>query len=323
MNSADGNKAPPAGNEAAARYLDLLKQCLTDMIHIDDPMSGMVPYRPVKRSERLQYALLRPVLALLGALNLHVVRPNRQKFFDYARMSADELRAFRHRRQGLAAARAYDGRSQDDSTIFNSASRRSCASKSRAISWKPEYWRGGASIFVKGVLTAHGDTARRVWLADSFRRTAAARRRELSGRTAAAASMEHAELAVSRERVEANFRAYGLLDERVCFLEGWFKDTLPTAPIERLAILRMDGDLYESTIQALDVTVWKAPARAASSSSMISPFRPARRPFMTFGARIPSKNRSSTSTAPSCLLARARRSLTISAQSDPSTAISN
>ena len=32
----------------------------------------------------------------------------------------------------------------------------------------------------------------------------------------------------------------------------WFKDTLPDAPIDRIAVLRLDGDLYESTIQALD-----------------------------------------------------------------------
>ena len=35
------------------------------------------------------------------------------------------------------------------------------------------------------------------------------------------------------------------------FLEGWFADTLPSAPIERLAILRLDGDMYGSTMEAL------------------------------------------------------------------------
>jgi O-methyltransferase len=59
-------------------------------------------------------------------------------------------------------------------------------------------------------------------------------------------------LAVSRDQVEDNFRRYGLLDGRVKFLAGWFKDTLPTAPISRLAVLRLDGDLYESTAQTLN-----------------------------------------------------------------------
>jgi hypothetical protein len=43
----------------------------------------------------------------------------------------------------------------------------------------------------------------------------------------------------------------GLLDEQVKFLKGWFKDTLPNAPIQKLALLRLDGDMYESTMDAL------------------------------------------------------------------------
>ena len=60
------------------------------------------------------------------------------------------------------------------------------------------------------------------------------------------------QLAVPLKRMQDNFRRYGLLDDHVRFLKGWFRDTLPNSPIERLAILRLDGDLYESTIQALD-----------------------------------------------------------------------
>jgi O-methyltransferase len=51
--------------------------------------------------------------------------------------------------------------------------------------------------------------------------------------------------------VKQNFSRYGLLDERVRFLHGWFKDTLPTAPINAVSILRLDGDIYESTMDAL------------------------------------------------------------------------
>lgn len=54
-----------------------------------------------------------------------------------------------------------------------------------------------------------------------------------------------------KEEVEENFRKYGLLDDRVIFLAGWFKDTLPNAPVEKLSLLRLDGDMYESTIEAL------------------------------------------------------------------------
>ena len=58
-------------------------------------------------------------------------------------------------------------------------------------------------------------------------------------------------LAVSLDAVRANFQRYGMLDDQVVFLKGWFRDTLPTAPVDRLAILRLDGDLYESTMAAL------------------------------------------------------------------------
>ena len=51
--------------------------------------------------------------------------------------------------------------------------------------------------------------------------------------------------------VQSNFATYGVLDEQVQFLKGWFKDTLPTAPIGALAIMRLDGDYYESTMDAL------------------------------------------------------------------------
>jgi O-methyltransferase len=56
----------------------------------------------------------------------------------------------------------------------------------------------------------------------------------------------------SLEGVRDNFARYGLLDDHVCFLPGWFSDTLPGAPIERLALLRIDADLYQSTREALE-----------------------------------------------------------------------
>jgi O-methyltransferase len=59
------------------------------------------------------------------------------------------------------------------------------------------------------------------------------------------------ELAVSSDQVRSNFDAYGLLDERVIFIEGLFKDTLPALRNERFAVLRLDGDMYESTMDSL------------------------------------------------------------------------
>lgn len=112
-------------------------------------------------------------------------------------------------------------------------------------------WRGGATILMRGVLAAYGDTERTVWVADSFEGLPPPNEAAYPA-DAGDTHFRKSELAVSREEVEANFARYGLLDDQVRFLVGWFKDTLPTAPIDRLAVMRLDGDLYESTIQALE-----------------------------------------------------------------------
>ncbi len=111
-------------------------------------------------------------------------------------------------------------------------------------------WRGGVTILMKGMLEAWGDTRRRVWVADSFRGLPVPNVEEYPADEGHDMSKVRT-LQVSADEVRANFERYGLLDERVCFLEGWFADTLATAPIDRLAILRLDGDLYESTTDAL------------------------------------------------------------------------
>jgi O-methyltransferase len=113
-------------------------------------------------------------------------------------------------------------------------------------------WRGGACILMRAVLAAYGDETRCVWLADSFeglpRPDAAKYKADKGIRSDLAAGI----LGVPEAEVRANFQRYGLLDDQVRFLPGWFKDTLHDAPIDRIAVLRLDGDLYESTIQALD-----------------------------------------------------------------------
>jgi O-methyltransferase len=112
-------------------------------------------------------------------------------------------------------------------------------------------WRGGTTIFMRAILKAHDVTDRLVWVADSF---AGLPRPDADRYPLDAGDRLHAfpQLAVNVERVRDNFRRYDLLDNQVRFLEGWFRDTLPTASIERLAVLRLDGDLYESTMQALE-----------------------------------------------------------------------
>ncbi len=112
-------------------------------------------------------------------------------------------------------------------------------------------WRGGAVILMRGILAAYGIKDRKVWVADSFQglppADGSAFTQDLTGDLSG-----FSELAVSLEQVKSNFSRYDLLDDQVEFLEGWFKDTLPDAPIEALSVLRLDGDYYESTIQTLE-----------------------------------------------------------------------
>jgi hypothetical protein len=112
-------------------------------------------------------------------------------------------------------------------------------------------WRGGASIFMRAVLAAYGIEDRKVFVADSFEGLP---KPDVEKYPADKGDQHHVHtyLAVSKADVENNFRKYGLLDNQVVFLKGWFKDTLPQAPIESLSILRLDGDMYGSTMESLE-----------------------------------------------------------------------
>ncbi len=111
-------------------------------------------------------------------------------------------------------------------------------------------WRGGATIFMRGILKVYNNTEKKVFAADSFEGLPPS-----NGQMYPADKpydfTQYKVLAVSLEEVQSNFARYGLLDNQVVFLKGFFKDTLPSAPIEKIALLRLDGDLYESTMDAL------------------------------------------------------------------------
>jgi len=111
-------------------------------------------------------------------------------------------------------------------------------------------WRGGATIFMRGLLAAHGITDRRIWAADSFEGLPPSTHPQDVGLDISAKF--YPVLSVGLDEVRALFHRYGLLDEQTIFLKGWFSDTLAKAPIDSLALLRLDGDLYESTMDALN-----------------------------------------------------------------------
>lgn len=113
-------------------------------------------------------------------------------------------------------------------------------------------WRGGTSILAAGVLqnfVEFDSQARRVWVCDSFCGLPPPSSDQDKGCFLHTIKF----LSVSLGEVMANFEAYDLLDN-VIFKPGWFKDTMPSLaryPDLKLCVLRLDGDMYESTMDVL------------------------------------------------------------------------
>ena len=107
-------------------------------------------------------------------------------------------------------------------------------------------WRGGACIFMRLMLKKYGVKDKTVYVADSFEGLPEP---DAEKYPHDANDVHHIidVLKVSVEQVQNNFKTFGVLDDQVKFLKGWFKDTLKHVPIEKLSILRLDGDMYEST----------------------------------------------------------------------------
>jgi O-methyltransferase len=210
-------------------YLDLLKRCLTREV-IAERYAALGP-----EFGSLKHRLLRPLQALLATRGLELTR-----------------------QLGMGELGKGHGRPEGETMIglqrLDSLQRCIADVLDRGVPGdliETGVWRGGTTIFMRAALEAYGDQDRQVWVADSFQglpkpdpeRFPADADNQLWSWTWVVAS---------QQEVEANFARYGLLDERVRFLPGWFADTLPAAPIERLAVLRLDGDMYSSTMEALE-----------------------------------------------------------------------
>ncbi len=212
-------------------YLDLLKKSLTRYLFAET-YQQMRPIKPL-----LARALFAPLRQLLSASRLEVVR---RVHYDPTKRAEG--------RDWPAEAETMIGLKRLDNLQY-------CITEVLRQSVPGDLietgaWRGGATILMKAVLKAYGDESRRVWVADSFEGLPKPdAKRYPADRGDSHWTWSH--LAVPLDEVKRNFSRYGLLDERVRFLAGWFRDTLPSAPIKRLAVLRLDGDMYESTMDAL------------------------------------------------------------------------
>lgn len=212
-------------------YLDLLKKSLTGTLSdVTYAVVEPIPKNPVED------VVFFPVRAILTRLPFRLVRP--------------VARATRAQGQDwpLAAETMIGDRRLDhlQRTIIDVLSRGVAGDLIET-----GVWRGGATILMRAVLKAYGDDGRTVWVADSFQGLP----RPNTDRYPADRGDRHyhaRNLAVSLETVKQNFAKYSLLDEHVRFLPGWFSESLPSAPIDKLALMRLDGDMYQSTFEALE-----------------------------------------------------------------------
>jgi hypothetical protein len=111
-------------------------------------------------------------------------------------------------------------------------------------------WRGGSSIFARGVIRAHGQQHRKSFVCDSFKGLPSGERKFDAGDKGWDNTRY---LEVSTEIVAGNFNTAGLLDKNIIFAQGFFNATIPPLSnmVESLAIIRFDGDIYESAVDVL------------------------------------------------------------------------
>jgi hypothetical protein len=114
-------------------------------------------------------------------------------------------------------------------------------------------WRGGACIFMNAILEANDVLDRRVFVCDSFEGLPPPDPKYSADNGDNHHKLNHF-LAVSLEQVMENFGRYDLLNDRSVFVKGFFRDTMPALSnqVNKLALLRLDGDMYESTIDVLN-----------------------------------------------------------------------
>ncbi|MFN9560418.1 MAG: TylF/MycF/NovP-related O-methyltransferase, partial [Dolichospermum sp.] len=111
-------------------------------------------------------------------------------------------------------------------------------------------WRGGGCIFMQGMCKVYDETHRNIWVCDSFE--GLPKPNPDLYPADANDQLWKQELGVSVQEVKENFEKYNLLDNNVKFVKGFFSETMQTIPIQNLAVLRLDGDMYESTFVVLE-----------------------------------------------------------------------
>jgi hypothetical protein len=213
--------------DARLMYIDLVKRCVLNIPYVDAELNPIQPHGKLRKA----------ILSLFKSANIQLAHLRRGNY---------ERRIAGHDFSDIAHSMLSFKRLDNLQMCVETTIRENIAGDLIETG----VMRGGAVILMRAILRAYDVHDRTVWIADSFEGLPAPNPHEYP---ADAGALWHLRplTEVGVEHVRRNFERYGLFDDQVKFLPGWFRDTLPTAPIKQLAVLRLDGDLYESTMDAL------------------------------------------------------------------------
>ena len=217
------------GQEVDARqlYIDMVERCVLNIPYVDAELNPIQPHGRVRK-------------LVLGALKRARIQLAHARRGDYERrLAGHDVSDIAH---SMLSLKRLDNVRMCLETILEEMIPGDLI--------ETGVMRGGTVILMRAILKAYGITDRVIWVADSFEGLPPPDPENYPADAGAAWHLRPL-TEVGVEHVKRNFERYGLFDNQVKFLRGWFRDTLPTAPIERLAVLRLDGDLYESTMDAL------------------------------------------------------------------------
>lgn len=107
-------------------------------------------------------------------------------------------------------------------------------------------WRGGVIILMRALLNAYRIAGRKIFAADSF----AGIPKNVRARNDPVDLWRDRWLA-SLDDVRGNIARFGLLDDRIAFVAGFFADSLRTLAGETFALIRLDSDSYDSVEESL------------------------------------------------------------------------
>jgi hypothetical protein len=220
--------------EKKSEYLELLKIVLTD--YHPEPCAEYLPLGRLKESWKTR--LLRPLDLLLRQRNFAVTK---------LRYSDPEKR--KNGCDWPANAYTMIGIRRLDHLEY--CIRKLVEQQTAGDFLEAGVWRGGAVIFMQAVLNTLGEKGRKIFGADSFEGLPAPNpvMYPADGR-----NKLHLEkiLQASQEEVARNIRRFFPEENGIHLLKGLFRDMLPTVPSGKLALLRIDADMYESTSDALN-----------------------------------------------------------------------